>query len=520
MRDSTYSDKWKAAEVAELKAILDMGTFVPVRRSSLDPKHKPIPTKMVYKVKKDRLKARLVVIGSRQHPSTYGDTFAPTPSLTALRTIIKIAQSRGYQLHVLDVSNAFCHASADRLIYILLPMSLLSEPHIRELLEPYLDPDMTLSDTVFLLNKSLYGIHQAPKLFNDDVDAELKRSGLVRSQLDSCVYFNSTKTFFVITYVDDILAVGCDSDIAALFRSLKSRYKIRDLGRPTLYIGIQFSYSPNSVLIHQHDYIQQALDRFDQTHAKPAYTPLPTDVNLALPDPPATPEIMANYPFRELVGTLMYAFVATRPDIGYAVSQLSRFNNNYTKYQWNLALRVLRYLGTTASFGLRYSKTSEPQLNLRGYTDASFASDPDYRTSVSGRIITLNNDVIDFASSGQKHVSRSSCEAEYYALGQCTQQVLYLRLLLHELGFPQLNPTPIFIDNTATITTAQNPTTNKNRTRHIDVAYHFVRQRISDKYIILRWISTIEQLADILTKALGQTTFDRLRAAILSSFRN
>jgi hypothetical protein len=229
---------------------------------------------------------------------------------------------------------------------------------------------------------------------------------------------------------------------------------------------------------------------------------------------------MANYPFRELVGTLMYAFVATRPDIGYAVSQLSRFNNNYTKYQWNLALRVLRYLGTTASFGLRYSKTSEPQLNLRGYTDASFASDPDYRTSVSGRIITLNNDVIDFASSGQKHVSRSSCEAEYYALGQCTQQVLYLRLLLHELGFPQLNPTPIFIDNTATITTAQNPTTNKNRTRHIDVAYHFVRQRISDKYIILRWISTIEQLADILTKALGQTTFDRLRAAILSSFRN
>jgi hypothetical protein len=210
--------------------------------------------------------------------------------------------------------------------------------------------------------------------------------------------------------------------------------------------------------------------------------------------------IIQNIPYCSSVGSLMYTMVATRPDLGYAISTLSVYMADPGQQHWKAMKRVLRYLHHTTNYKLELGGNN---LTLQGYCDADWANSRDDRRSVTGYVFTLGTGVISWKSQRQKTVALSSTQAEYMAASSATRELLWLRKLMSELHHPQ-DTTVIHCDNQGCIALANNPTYHQ-RTKHIDTQYHFIRDEVEKKVIQLKYIATNQMIGDVLTKPLRRT---------------
>lgn len=248
------------------------------------------------------------------------------------------------------------------------------------------------------------------------------------------------------------------------------------------------------VAMTQQTYIRELLDRFGMTEAKPVACPM--DVNIRLQKAEKCNE--DEFPYRELVGSLMYLATSTRPDIANVVSQLSQFLNCHDKTHWDAGKRVLRYLKKTINFGLIFRNTNEP---LFGFTDADWGNCPNDRKSYTGYCFILSGSAITWESRKQCTVALSSTEAEYMALSDATKECIYLSKLFSELWDNNIKQVRILTDNRGSIKLAENPVFHK-RTKHIDIKHHFIRDALKNEQIDVDFIPTENMGADILTKAL------------------
>ena len=209
---------------------------------------------------------------------------------------------------------------------------------------------------------------------------------------------------------------------------------------------------------------------------------------------------MARVPYRSAVGSLMYAMVATRPDIAAAVSAVSRFMENPGSEHWTAVKHIMRYLKNTADWVLTLG--SGCKLQLVGYCDADWAGgDLDGRRSTTGYTFSLGSGSIVWSSKRQPTVALSTTEAEYMATTNAAREAIWLRRLLGELGYTQAEPTVIYSDNQGSIKLAHNPV-HHSRTKHIDVQHHFVRELVESNVVALRYCPTDANVADVLTKPL------------------
>ncbi|KAJ8575401.1 hypothetical protein ON010_g3812 [Phytophthora cinnamomi] len=206
-------------------------------------------------------------------------------------------------------------------------------------------------------------------------------------------------------------------------------------------------------------------------------------------------------PYRALIGCLLYITTCTRPDVAYIVTQLSRFLENPGQQHWKAAVRVLRYLKSTRDVGIVYNGNEE-KIVVEAYTDADWGSNLDDRRSVSGTMVMISGAPMVFKSKYQRTVALSSAEAEYMALGLCTQDVLWARAMLKDLGHEQVGATQVWEDNQGAIALASNAGYNA-RTNHVDIKHHFVRENVARGVIAVDYVPTKDQLADMLTKAVG-----------------
>src|SRR5271157_191987 len=198
----------------------------------------------------------------------------------------------------------------------------------------------------------------------------------------------------------------------------------------------------------------------------------------------------------------MYAALGTRPDLMHPVMTLSQYSSCPTESHLIAAKRVLRYVAHTITWKLFYPRKSPS--SLIGYSDSSYASCPDDRRSITGNIFQLNGCTITWASQKQRSVAVSSTEAEYMALSLTARQAIWLSSGLTEIGFP-LIPN-ILCDNQGSISLSKDPRMHK-RSKHIDVHYHFTREKIDDGKISVSYIPTNLNIADMFTKALGKSQF-------------
>ena len=203
-------------------------------------------------------------------------------------------------------------------------------------------------------------------------------------------------------------------------------------------------------------------------------------------------------PYQNLVGSLMYLAVSTRPDISHNISVLSQYNTNYGKEHCIAAKRVLRYLKGTENYGLHY-KLSEDELT--GFADADWGANIDDRRSYTGYIFKLSDAAISWDSRKQRTVAMSSTEAEYMSLSEATKEAIHLRRFLTEI-MGQQNSTILYNDNQGAGLLSKNPIFH-NRTKHMDIRHHFVRDNVIAGTINIEYISTNEMPADFLTKGLS-----------------
>jgi hypothetical protein len=215
--------------------------------------------------------------------------------------------------------------------------------------------------------------------------------------------------------------------------------------------------------------INKMVEKFNQVDAKTVTNPSVMGEDLVKSD--KVDLSMADRPYRSLVGSLLYLATSTRPDISYAVNQLSRHLEIPSQQHWKAAIRVLRYLKTTKSVGIHYGSKSSG-IEISAYSDANWAANKDDRRSVSGIMVMINGSPVVFKSRTQHNVSLSTAEAEYVALSLCVQEVLWVKSLLGEMGIDAKTPVTVFEDNQGAIAIAKNEGEGPNDMLH-DGNYFF-----------------------------------------------
>lgn len=238
-------------------------------------------------------------------------------------------------------------------------------------------------------------------------------------------------------------------------------------------------------------------------------TPIPTNLNYKALE--ADEDCGA--PCRNLIGCLMYVMLSTRPDLCATLNILSRYQNKSNKELWQCLKRVLRYIKGTLDVKLIYKKCNYKE-KLVGYVDADWANNETDRRSTTGYIFkTFDNCTVTWNTKRQSSVAASSTEAEYMALFEAVKEALWLKSLLKGIHIEITNPITLYEDNKSCIALASNPTGHK-RSKHIDIKYHFTREQVENKIICLKYLSTGDQQADLLTKALPAPRLQELRSKL------
>lgn len=244
-------------------------------------------------------------------------------------------------------------------------------------------------------------------------------------------------------------------------------------------------------------------------------TPLSTSTELLKSDCPVdreSVEDMKNIPYSQAVGAVMYNMLGTRPDLAFSITALSQFMQNPGQPHWIAMKRLFRYLNRTQQYQLTYQPQagSETQsLTVHGFTDSDWGNDKNDRRSITGWVFMLYGGAVSWQSRKQRTVTLSSVEAEYMAATQATKEAIWWRSFLTELGLPPLGPTIIYADNQGSIALAKNPE-HHERTKHIDIQYHFIREQLATRAITVQYMPTEDMVADVLTKALASNRHNQL----------
>ncbi|KAM1496473.1 hypothetical protein ACFX13_031508 [Malus domestica] len=352
------------------------------------------------------------------------------------------------------------------------------------------------------LHKSLYGLKQAPRAWNARFTSFLPTLGFHNTYADSSLFVKSSGSSLVILllYVDDIILTGNDPKlITQVITDLTKEFDLKDLGSLHYFLGIQITRTAEGLFLSQEKYVHDLLQKTEMLKSKPCATPcLPYNRLLKDDGDPF------NHPtlYRSIVGALQY-LVFTRPDIAFPVNQVCQFMQSPMASHYLAVKRILRYLKGTMTHGIRYTKGS---LSLRSFSDADWAGDPNDRRSTTGLVVFLGNNPISWASKKQQTVSRSSIEAEYRALLSTAAELDWLQQLFQVLQVRIPHPPVLFCDNLSAIALSFNPVQHQ-RTKHIEVDVHFVRERVASKKLLVQFVSSSEQVADILTKGLSSPLF-------------
>jgi hypothetical protein len=351
---------------------------------------------------------------------------------------------------------------------------------------------------VWKLHKGVNGLKQAARAWNKKLTHTVKQLDYHPSRSDISLYISGTppRASYILCYVDDILLAGDIQTVTRTKQALAKYFKCDDLGEANLFLGMKIirNRSQRILWLGQPHYTLEILDRVGLRDCRPRGTPLDANLSISKDSGEQKPEVLSQY--QELVGCLLYLTGCTRPDIAQAIGLLSRFMSAPTDVHLNAVKQVLRYLAGTANLGLQFSHGNNM---LTGYCDADYAADLDKRKSTSGYAFLLNNAAISWASKLQPTVAMSTCEAEFVAAASAAKEGLWLKTLLSDFT-GNIKPVKLYVDNQGALKLIHHPHSHQ-RTKHIDIAYRFIQDRVERGEIFCEYIQTAKMVADCMTKA-------------------
>ena len=491
--------QWEAGIREELATLQAAGTW---ELADLPAGSNLVGSKWVFRAKKDaagnvvRHKARLVAQGFSQVPGVdYFDTYAPVATLTSIRTVLALAARLNFELHQIDIKGAYLNGKLtdDEAIYMRQPPGFESPDH---------------PNKVCCLRKMLYGLKQSGRRWYQRlVEILVNELGFTQCAVDQAVFLRRREKpgehIIVVVHVDDCtIAARTMKEIVELKETIRKHVEITDLGELHWLLGIEVMRNRDecTIALSQCTYVDSIIRRFNFQDLKPVSNPMEPSTKLHSGQSPSTGAefaAMRHIPYREAIGSLMYASLGTRPDISYAVTTVSRFSSNPGPAHWDAVRRIYRYLLGTKDLKLTFGGVKKV---LAGYADADGSMGED-RRAVSGYAFLIDGGAVLWSSKRQEIISLSTTESEYVAVTHAAKEALWLRSFIGELFTPLAEPITLFSDNQSAIALTKDHQYHA-RTKHIDIRFHFIRWIIEEGKLRLVYCPTADMVADTLTKAL------------------
>lgn len=486
--------EWKEAMKEELDSIMENDTW---ELTELPKGRKAVGSKWVFKTKFDgskniiRRKARLVAQGfSQKFGVDYDEVFAPVVRGTTMRMMLSVAGEKGYDVRQYDIKSAFLNGKLSEEIYMKPPQGQEN------------------AGMVYRLRKSIYGLKQAARVWNQTLHESLTKNGCKQNETDNCLYSLASggKVIHLLIHVDDILAATDDVKMLnELMTNVGRDFELKDMGEAKSYLGIDIKKDESgNFKISQPAYIAKIIEAAKLTDAKDSKFPLDVGYHKL-----QGKELLSNEVYRKLIGMLLYLSTNSRPDIAASVAILSQKVKNPRDTDMNEVKRVIRYLKGTRDAELSLS-SSDGDRKLLAYSDSDWAEDRVNRKSHSGFYCSLSGGTIAWSCRKQDIVSLSSAEAEYVALCETAKELMWIKRVAESLGVNVELPIEVRSDSQSAIAITENQKFS-HRTKHIDTKYHFVREAVEKKLIELVYHPTATNIADMMTKPLGGNKIRELR---------
>ncbi|KAL4323357.1 hypothetical protein GQ457_11G027870 [Hibiscus cannabinus] len=458
---AVQSSDWRIAMDEELRAMETNQTWSVV---PLPEGKQPIDCKWVYRIKHksdgsiDRYKARLVAKGFTQIEGIdYTNTFSLVAKMNSFKVLLALAAVHDWNLLQLDVHNAFLNGCLDEEVYMKLPLGYQA--------------DVKGYNLLCKLHKSIYGLKQASRQWLHAFSKVVLQFGFNQSPFDHSLFVKGSgdNILVLLVYVDDIILAGkVFSSLASIRAFLQQHFKLRDLGNLKYFLGFEVARNSTGISLSQSRYALQLLEDTGYLGKKPTDLPMIPSHKLSM----HVGELLPNPQlYRLLIGRLLY-LTHTRRDITYTVHQLSQFVASPRQPHLLAAYHLLAYIKGTLGLGLFFSSSSN--LQLIGFVDADYASCPDTRRSVTGFCIFIGTNIVSWKAKKQQTISVSTAS--------------------------------LYCDNQSAMHLATNQVFHE-RTKHIEVDYHFVRGKIRDGFLKPFHVRSNNQLADVFTKTLHYPAF-------------
>ncbi|GMI84085.1 hypothetical protein HRI_002077800 [Hibiscus trionum] len=495
IKEALKDDFWILAMQEELNQFERSKVWTLVERPN---DQSTIGTKWVFRNKLDesgnivRNKARLVAQGYTQEEGIdFDETYAPVARMEAIRMLLAFACYHNFKLFQMDVKSAFLNGFINEEVYVEQPPGF---------------EDLKFPNHVFKLTKALYGLKQAPRAWYERLSNFLIEKGFEKGKVDTTLFIKRYNNDILVVqiYVDDIIFGSTNECYCKEFSKLmQGEFEMSMMGELSFFLGLQIKQRKDGTFINQAKYVNDMLKKFGLENAKPQATPMSSSIKL---DKDEGGKCVDSKLYRSMIGSLLY-LTASRPDIMFSVCLCARFQASPRESHLVAIKRIFRYLRDTPTLGLWYPKDSS--FSLHAFSDADYGGCKIDRKSTSGTCQFLGSMLVSWFSKKQNSVALSTTEAEYISLGSCCAQVLWMKQQLLDYGV-KIETIPLRCDNTSAICLTKNPIQH-SRTKHIEIRHHFIRDHVLKNDVVIEFVDTLNQLADIFTKPLDKERFWTLR---------
>jgi hypothetical protein len=462
---------------------------------------KLIGNRWIFKEKRDgTFKARLVALGYSQIPGIdFMDNYSPVIADSSFRMILLMIQKLSLKAWSIDVETAFLNGNLDEEIYMKVPQGLGGSNNPAD-----------MGNKVLRLNKSIYGLVQAARQWHKRFEEEILKLGYLRNEVDPCVFLKQEGNAFCILciYVDDGIIAGDEELMENTISGLNMVFHVKVQKSIRDFLGCEIHESIAGFVLCQTRIIDKMIKDNRISDLKEKYkTPSAPSFFVVRPNnqKEMIDEVKQKW-YRATIGTLLYLVKLSRPDIANSVRELSKVMDGASPAHEKELKRVVNYLASEKDKGLKIEANRDPVWTIEAYSDSDFAGDKDDRKSITGYVVFVCGVAVSWKSKGQPNVTLSSTEAEYVALCETVREVKFISQLLETLNLIYPRPIKVKVDNIGAVFLSKNRTSGE-RTKHIDVKYHFIREQIDKGLIEIEFVRSEENSADIFTKNLGGELF-------------
>ena len=519
-KQSSDWPNWWAAMCTEFDNMHKKQVWTILEKTSIPNGRKIIGNRWVYAQKDDgRFRARTVAKGFTQIPGKdFQENHSPVVNDTTFHAMLVLKLLLGLDAGQFDIETAFLYGELEEHLWMELPEGYIEYLNLHKEHFPAM-PGINLYDLTYKthcvkLEKAIYGLVQAARQWWKKFKQVLKDIGYTSSLADPCLFVKMEPTkSFIIIYVDDGGIFADQETIKFVLKELSKTFTVKDLGKLENFIGCRLIENKEKDTI----WIQPKLFKhLGQTFGKliegvkDYKTPAAPKTTIMRPqagDPLITPDQQKL--FRSGIGMLLYLVKHSRPDMANAIRELSKVGDGATEGHWKQLLRAIKYTMNTKNKGLKMKPQKQDNMfYIEGISDSSFGEDKDTRISVFGYVVYFCGAPIATKSKLGRSVTLSSTEAEHFAVSEVAKEILFVKQLMYTIGIDIKLPIITRVDNIGAIFLGNNSSVGQ-RTKHIDIRSHFVREYIEDDVIKLVFVQTADNEADIFTKNTSEDLFNK-----------